>query len=131
MFSRLYRKNDQGYYIYPLYNYPLIWFIGSVLICFLADYLIKLTDNDFIKFIYLVSFVVASISGIIEIIKLIIGTIKNKSMFKYFRALDLTSSIRKALLNTMTLNLYKDSPIIEVPGIQVVFEENGIKVTIF
>lgn len=131
MFSRLYRKNDQGYYVYPLYNYPLLWFVGSVLICLLADYLIKLTDNDLIKFIYLVSFVVASISGIIEIIKLIVGTVKNKSMFKYFRALDLTSSIRKALLNTMTLNLYKDSPIIEVPGIQVVFEENSIKVTIF
>ena len=73
MFSRLYRKNDQGYYVYPLYNYPSIWFISSVLVCFLDDFLIKFINNNFLKFVYLVSFVVAIISGIIEIIKLIDG----------------------------------------------------------
>lgn len=131
MFSRLYRKDERGYYVYPLYNYPSIWFISSVLACFLVDYLIKLTNNNFLNFVYLVSFEIAIVSGTIEIIKLVAGVIKNKSLFKYFRALDLTSSIRKALLNTMTLNLYKDRPVIEVPGIQVIFEENSIKVTIF
>ena len=116
MFSRLYRKNKQGYYVYPLYNYLSVWFFDSILVCFIDNFLIKFLDNDFLKFIFLVSFV--------------IGIVKNKGLFKYFRALELAGRIRKALLNTMTLNLYKDSPIIEVPGIRVTFENCQIHVNI-
>lgn len=130
MFSRLYRKNKQGYYVYPLYNYLSVWFFDSILVCFIDNFLIKFLDNDFLKFIFLVSFVIAAFSGLIEIVKLIIGIVKNKGLFKYFRALELAGKIRKALLNTMTLNLYKDSPIIEVPGIRVTFENCQIHVNI-
>lgn len=131
MFSRLYRKNQQGYYIYPLYNYLSIWFLGSILVCFIDNFVIKFLDDSFLKFIFLVSFAIAVISGLIEIVKLIIGVVKNKGLFRYFRSLELAGSIRKALLNTMTLNLYKDSPVIEVPGIRVFFEGYRINVTIF
>lgn len=84
MFSRLYRKNKQGYYVYPLYNYLSVWFFDSILVCFIDNFLIKFLDNDFLKFIFLVSFVIAAFSGLIEIVKLIIGIVKNKGLFKYF-----------------------------------------------
>lgn len=128
--SRLYRKNQQGYYNYPLYNYVSVWLISSVGVCFIADFFVKFIDIIFLKFIFVLAFVVALVTGLIELIKIIVGIVRNKGVFKYFEALILESNIRKALLNTMTLNLYKDSPVIEVPGIKVVFEGKQIKVII-
>lgn len=129
MFSRIYRRNQQGYY-YPLYNYLSVWFLGSILVCSIDNFLIRFLDNEFLKLIFLVSFIVAVISGVIELVKIIVGVVKNKGLLKYFRSLKLASIVRKALLNTMTVNLYKDSPVVKVPGIRVTFEGTYINLTI-
>lgn len=131
MFSRFYRKNAQGCYVYPLYNYVSLWFVASVLVCFIDDYLIRYVNITFLKFIYLVAFAIAVVTGLIELVKVVVGTVRNRGLIRYFRSLDLASSVRKALLNTMTLNLYKDSPFVEVPGIRVIFDDDRIALTIF
>ena len=65
---------------------------------------------------------------LIEAVRVFNGSVRNGSFLKYCDSLLLAYSVRRALLNTMTLNLYKDSPEVEMPTVEVTFVSNGISV---
>lgn len=131
MFSRFYIKDNRGYYIYPLYNYPFIWFLICLGVALITRLLNKLVFNPFLDYLFWISVVGALMLGFIGIYILVRGIKVNDSLVNYFDSLRLEASIRKALLNTMNLNRYKDSPVIEVPRIKVVFQGMQIKAVIY
>lgn len=125
---RIYRKNPQGYYVYPIYNYLSVWFGLAVLIAVVSNFLLGVISFQALIDLKSLAIKVSIVLGLIELIKIIVGSFQNKSLFKYFESLVLADNIRQALLNTMTLNLYKDSPFVEAPKIKVTFVGDKIKV---
>lgn len=123
---RVYRKNSRGYYSYGAYHYLSFWIAIFLTLFLLSTYVRDILKMDFIKDIEAVSLLGALFLGIIEIIKILVGSIKNRSLFKYLSSLSLKRRIRKAFLNTMTLNVVKDLPRVEVPKIRVDFDKEKI-----
>ena len=126
---RVYRKNPRGYYSYGVYHYLNFWIIIFLGIFLLSTYVRDILKLDVIKDIEAISLLGALFLGFIEITKILIGSIRSRGFFKYISSLFLERHIRKAFLNTMTLNVVKDLPKIEVPKIKVTF--NSDKICIF
>lgn len=125
---RVYRKNARGYYTYGIYHYLAFWIVIFLGIFLLSTYIRDVLKFDVIRDIEAISLISALFLGIIEIIKILVYSIKNKGLFKYFSSLSLERRIRKAFLNTMTLNIVKDLPKIEVPKVEVSFDNEKIYV---
>lgn len=126
---RVYRKNARGYYTYGIYHYLAFWIVIFLGIFLLSTYVRDILKIDFIRDIEAVSLLGALFLGVIKIAKILICSIKNRSLFKYLSSLSLERRIRRAFLNTMTINLMKDVPRVEVPKIKVTF--NNDKICIF
>lgn len=125
---RVYRKTARGYYSYGIYHYSIFWIIIFLGIFLLSTYIRDILKIEFVRDVEAISLVSAVFLGLIEIVKFVIGSIKSKGLFKYISSLFLERYIRRAFLNTMTLNIVKDLPKIEVPKIKVVFDEEKILV---
>lgn len=125
---RVYRKNPRGYYTYGVYHYLNFWIIIFLGIFLLSTYIFSAFKIEFVRDIEALSLLGALFLGIIEIIKILVGSIKNRSLFMYLSSLALERRIRRAFLNTMTLNIVKDLPRIEVPKIKVTFNNDKILV---
>lgn len=126
---RVYRKNQRGYYSYGVYHYLSFWIVIFLGIFLLSTYVRDILKIDFVRDVEAVSLLGALFLGVIKIAKILICSIKNRSLFKYLSSLSLERSIRRAFLNTMTINLMKDVPRVEVPRIKVTF--NNDKICIF
>ena len=127
---RVYRKNPRGYYSYGVYHYLNFWIVIFLGIFLLSTYVRDILKLDVIKDIEAISLLGALFLGFIEITKILIGSIRSRGFFKYISSLFLERHIRKAFLNTMTLNIAKDLPRIEVPKIKVSFSDEKILVFI-
>lgn len=125
---RVYRKDTRGYYTYGIYHYLAFWIVIFLGIFLLSTYIRDILRIEFIKDVEAVSLISVLFLGVIEIIKILIGSIKNEGLFKYLSSLSLERHIRRAFLNTMTLNVVKDLPKIEVPKIKVEFDKEKILV---
>lgn len=126
---RIYRKTPRGYYSYGIYHYLSFWivvFLGSFL---LSTYILDVFKIELIRDVEAISLAGAVFLGAVEFVKILIGSIRSKGLFKYVSSLSLERRIRKAFLNTMTLNVVKDLPKVEVPKIRVSFD--GEKILIF
>lgn len=125
---RVYRKTPRGYYSYGIYHYLSFWivvFLGSFL---LSTYILDVFKIELIRDVEAISLAGAVFLGAVEFVKILIGSIRSKGLFKYASSLSLERRIRKAFLNTMTLNTAKDLPRIEVPKIKASFVDNKIYV---
>lgn len=49
---------------------------------------------------------------------------------KYISALTIADNVRQSLLNTMNVNRMKDSPFLEVPPIEAVYQNEQINLTV-
>lgn len=125
---RVYRKTARGYYSYGVYHYLSFWITAFLILFLLSTYILNVFDLDFFRDIEALSLASAVFLGFIGIVKILIGSIKNRSLFKYLSSLSLERRIRRAFLNTMTLNVVKDLPKVEVPKIKVSFADNKIYV---
>ena len=125
---RVYRKSARGYYTYGVYHYLNFWIIIFLGMFLLSTYILSAFKIEFVRDIEALSLASTLFLGVIEVIKTLVGSIKNKSLFKYFSSLSLERHIRKAFLNTMTLNVVKDLPRVEVPKIKVTFNNDKILV---
>lgn len=125
---RVYRKTARGYYSYGIYHYLSFWVTAFLVLFLLSTYILNVFDLDFFRDIEALSLASAVFLGAVEVVKLLIGSIKNKGLFKYLSSLSLERHIRKAFLNTMTLNVVKDLPKVEVPKIRVSFDGEKIYV---
>lgn len=123
---RVYRKDARGYYTYGVYHYLNFWIIIFLGIFLLSTYILDVFKIEFVRDIEAISLVSALFLGVVEVVKILIGSIKNKSLLKYVSSLSLERRIRKALLNTMSLNVVKDLPKLEVPKIKVTFDKERI-----
>lgn len=123
---RVYRKNPRGYYSYGAYHYLGFWIAIFLTLFLLSTYILGVFKVEFVRDIEAISLISALFLGVIEILKILIGSIKSKGFFKYMSSLSLERRIRKAFLNTMTLNIVKDLPKIEVPKIKVNFDKEKI-----
>lgn len=123
---RVYRKNARGYYSYGVYHYLVFWIVIFLGIFLLSTYILDVFKIEFVRDIEAISLVSALFLGVIEIVKILIGSIKSKGFFKYMSSLSLERRIRRAFLNTMTINLMKDVPRVEVPKIKVSFDSEKI-----
>lgn len=123
---RVYRKDTRGYYTYGIYHYLTFWIIIFFGLFLLSTYILGVFKIEFVRDIEAISLISALFLGAIEIVKILIGSIKSKGFFKYMSSLALERRIRKTFLNTMTLNIVKDLPKIEVPKIKVNFDKEKI-----
>lgn len=120
---RYYYRNKEGYYVYPFYNYPLVWFLGCLAICLLCSFLSTKLYLDFSYFAY--AFGALSVGlGVYLGCLFIIGIKENNSLIKYISSLIIADSVRRALLNGMNVNRVKDSPFIEVPNVKAIYKSN-------
>lgn len=127
---RVYRKNPRGYYSYGVYHYLSFWIVIFLTLFLFSTYVRDILKMDFIRDIEAVTLLGALFLGIIEIIKILISSISSRGFFKYISSLFLERRIRRAFLNTMTINLMKDVPRVEVPKIKVSFDSGKIFVFI-
>lgn len=125
---RVYRKTPRGYYSYGIYHYLSFWIIAFLFLFLLSTYILNVIDLDFFRDIEALSLASALFLGVIEVVKILVGSIKNKGLLKYIYSLSLERRIRRAFLNTMTLNVVKDLPKIEVPKIRISFDGEKIYV---
>lgn len=125
---RVYRKNPRGYYTYGIYHYLTFWIIIFFGLFLLSTYILDVFKIEFIRDIEAISLISAVFLGTVEVARILIVSIKSKGFFKYMSSLALERRIRKAFLNTMTLNVVKDLPKIEVPKIKVEFDKEKILV---
>lgn len=126
---RVYRKNQRGYYSYGIYHYLAFWIVIFLGLFLFSTYIRDILKLDVVKDIEAVSLLGALFLGVVGIVKILINSIRSKGLFKYLSSLYLERCIRRAFLNTMTINLMKDVPRIEVPKIKVTF--NNDKIYIF
>lgn len=111
--------------MYPLFNYPLVWLLGCVIIAFICHFLQNKLFIDLSYFTNVACFLSLVISCYL-IMQLIVGIKANQNnILKYFSSLTIADMVRKALLNTMNLNRLKDSNFIEVPNIYANFDGNN------
>lgn len=125
---RIYRKNSAGYYEYAIYHYLWFWLLVSIAVVLGCSFLLRYIHFDLLNYLRSVGLLASIILFLIEAVRVVTGSMKNGSFLKYCDSLFLAYSVRKALLNTMTLNLYKDSPEIEMPTVEVTFVHDGISV---
>lgn len=123
---RIYRKTARGYYSYGIYHYLSFWITAFLGIFLLSTYIRDILKVEFIKDVEAISLAGAVFLGVVEAVKILIGLIKSKSLLKYASSLFLERRIRKAFLNTMSLNVVKDLPKLEVPKIKVAFDKERI-----
>ena len=95
---RVYRKNQRGYYSYGVYHYLSFWIVIFLGIFLLSTYVRDILKIDFIRDIEAVSLLGALFLGVIKIAKILICSIKNRSLFKYLSSLSLERRIRRAFL---------------------------------
>ena len=127
---RIYRKNARGSYEYSVLHYLEFWLFAVLVLIFLCAYIeTKFSSRLVLSFEGFLWLVIAVLL-VAEILKIIIGSYRKHGFFKFLSVKILEAKIRKALLNTMTLNLLKDTPKIQVPRIDVYFETNKIIVKI-
>ena len=127
---RYYYRNKKGYYEYPLYNYPFVWFLSCIIICLICRIL---STKFFLNLGYFEdTFGVLGLGlGVYLSIQLIVGIKENHGIFKYLSSLIIADTVRKALLNGMNVNRVKDSPFVEVPNIKAVYQnENDVALTV-
>ena len=120
---RYYYRNRNGYYNYSVFNYPFVWCLISLLIWLGSSFL---TDKFAIDLHYF-----SSLASLITVIltlylffKLIQGLKVNCGVFNYLSSLLIADSVRRALLNSMNVNRVKDAPFIEVPNVNVIYQDN-------
>ena len=120
---RYYYRNKAGYYEYPLYNYPLAWFFGCLVICLVCRLLSTKFYLDVSYFEYTVGAIDIGL-GVYLGVALINGIKENSSFLRYISTLLIADSVRRALLNGMNVNRVKDSPFIEVPNVKAVYQSD-------
>src|SRR5699024_11925973 len=123
-------RNREGYYEYPLYNYPFVWFLSCIIICLICRIL---STKFFLNLGYFEdTFGILGLGlGVYLSIQLIVGIKENHGIFKYLSSLIIADTVRKALLNGMNVNRVKDSPFVEVPNIKAVYQnENAVALTV-
>lgn len=125
---RTYYRNKYGYYYYPVYYFGSFWLAVAVLVLVASSLLVKFLNISFFADVRNLAFIISLILAVAELIKIIVGSMQNNGIFKYFWSLYLAGCIRKSLLNTMNINIVKNAPIIEVPAIKVRFSADKIKV---
>ena len=123
---RVYRKTPRGYYSYGVYHYSIFWIVIFLVLFLLSTYILNVINLDFFRDIEALSLASVVFLGAVEVVKILTGSIKNKGLFKYLSSLSLERHIRKAFLNTMSLNVVKDLPKLEVPKIKVAFDKERI-----
>lgn len=125
---RVYRKTPRGYYSYGIYHYLSFWIVVFLGIFLLSTYILDVFKIELIRDVEAISLAGAVFLSAVEFVKILIGSIRSKGLFKYVSSLSLERRIRKAFLNTMTLNTAKDLPRVEVPKIKASFADNKIYV---
>lgn len=120
---RYYYRNKQGYYEYPLYNYPMIWFVACLVICLVCKFLNTKLSLDISYFEYTSGILAIGLGTYLSCL-FITGVRENHSLIKYISALIIADNVRRALLNSMNINRVKDSPFIEVPNVEVIYKSN-------
>lgn len=120
---RYYYRNEQGYYEYPLYNYPIVWFVTCLVICLVCKFLNTKLFLDISYFEYAFGILAIGLGAYLGCL-FIIGVRENHSLIKYISALIIADNVRRALLNSMNINRVKDSPFIEVPNVEVIYKSN-------
>lgn len=125
---RTYYRNKYGYYYYPVYYFGSFWLAVAVLVLVAFSLLVKFLNISFFADVRNLAFIISLILAVAELIKIIVGSMQNNGIFKYFWSLYLAGCIRKSLLNTMNINIVKNAPIIEVPAVEVRFSADKIKV---
>lgn len=125
---RTYYRNKDGYYYYPVYYFGSFWLAVAILVLIVSSLLVKFLNISFFADVRNLAFIISLILAVAELIKIIVGSMQNNGIFKYFWSLYLAGCIRKSLLNTMNINIVKNAPIIEVPAVKVRFSADKIKV---
>lgn len=125
---RTYYRNKDGYYYYPVYYFGSFWLAVAILVLIVSSLLVKFLNISFFADIRNLALIISLILAVAELIKIIVGSMQNNGIFKYFWSLYLADCIRKSLLNTMNINIVKNAPIIEVPAVEVEFSDDKIKV---
>lgn len=129
MMPRYYFRNRAGYYDYPLYNYPLVWLVVCLGVAGLCVLIKRFLGLDF-GYFQAVSLIGAGVLSAYLIYQVVAGSRKNGSFLKYISALTIADNIRQSLLNTMNVNRMKDSPFLEVPPIEAVYQNEQINLTV-
>lgn len=127
---RFYKKDKRGYYSYPWYNYPSLWLLISLVVYVASKLLNHYLKIEFLNYVMVISLFAFIGLVIYELVVLIIGIRQNRGLWRYIISLSIASAVRNSLLNTMTVNLYKDSPQVEVPAIKVVVRSDQLKIYI-
>lgn len=125
---RTYYRNKDGYYYYPVYYFGSFWLAVAILVLIVSSLLVKFLNISFFADVRNLAFIISLILAVAELIKIIVGSMQNDGILKYFWSLYLADCIRKSLLNTMDINIVKNAPIIEVPAVEVEFSDDKIKV---
>ena len=125
---RTYYRNKDGYYYYPVYYFGSFWLAVAILVLIVSSLLVKFLNISFFADIRNLALIISLILAVAELIKIIVGSMQNDGILKYFWSLYLADCIRKSLLNTMDINIVKNAPIIEVPAVEVEFSDDKIKV---
>lgn len=120
---RYYYRNKQGYYKYPLYNYPMVWFVACLVICLVCKFLSTKLSLDISYFEYAFGILAIGL-GVYLGCLFTTGVRENHSLIKYISALIIADNVRRALLNSMNINRVKDSPFIEVPNVKAIYKSN-------
>lgn len=118
---RYYYRNKQGYYEYPLYNYPMVWFVACLVICLVCKFLNTKLSLDISYFEYAFGILAIGLGAYLGCL-FITGVRENHSLIKYISALIIADNVRRALLNGMNVNRVKDSPFVEVPNVRAVYQ---------
>lgn len=130
MKSRVYKLNPRGYYEYPFYHYSLFWLILCLLIFGLNILLYAVSEISFFTTISAISILFAGVILLVKLIKLVIKMNKSGGFVHFVQCLSVERSVRKALLNTMNLNLTKESPKIEVPWIKASINNEQLRIIV-
>lgn len=125
---RTYYRNKDGYYYYPVYYFGSFWLAVAILVLIVSSLLVKFLNISFFADIRNLALIISLILAVAELIKIIVGSMQNDGILKYFWSLYLADCIRKSLLNTMNINTVKNAPIIEVPKVKVKFIDDKFSV---
>lgn len=128
MKSRVYVRDARGYYRYSWYHYSLFWLFLGVLVFSVNILLYAMTNLDVFTSVSAGSLIFCGLILIYEFFKLISGIRTNHGLKFYLQSLRVEKWVRKAILNTMNLNLLKDTPRIEVPAIKVRVSQDSLEI---
>src|SRR5699024_11555296 len=96
---RYYYRNREGYYEYPLYNYPFVWFLSCIIICLICRIL---STKFFLNLGYFEdTFGILGLGlGVYLSIQLIVGIKENHGIFKYLSSLIIAEDRKSTRLNS-------------------------------